>query len=56
MLLLQQKGRRESNQLILQDLKSEAQDSAFSSALGSFGSAIVSGFFQPSNLKFFFGG
>jgi len=45
------------NQLIMADLKAEAQgDSAFSSALGSFGSAIVSGFFQPSNLKFFFGG
>ena len=45
------------NALILQDLKSEASgDDAFASALGSFGSAIVSGFFQPSNLKFFFGG
>ena len=45
------------NALILQDLKSEASgDSAFSSALGSFGSAIVSGFFQPGNLKFLLGG
>lgn len=45
------------NALILQDLKAEASgDSAFSSALGSFGSAIVSGFFQPGNLKFLLGG
>jgi hypothetical protein len=45
------------NQLVLNDLKAEAAgDTAFSSALGSFGSAIVSGFFQPGNLKFLFGG
>jgi hypothetical protein len=45
------------NQLLINDLKAEAAgDTAFSSALGSFGSAIVSGFFQPSNLKFLFGG
>ena len=45
------------NALILQDLKSEASgDDAFASALGSFGSAIVSGFFRPGNLKFIFGG
>ena len=44
------------NQLVLNDLKAEAAgDTAFSSALGSFGSAIVSGFFQPGNLKFLFG-
>jgi len=45
------------NQLLLNDLKAEAAgDSAFSSALGSFGSAIISGFFEPGNLKFLFGG
>mgnify|MGYP001248865194 CR=1 FL=1 len=45
------------NQLVLNNLKADAAgDTAFSSALGSFGSAIVSGFFQPSNLKFLFGG
>ena len=44
------------NQLVLNDLKAEAAgDTAFSSALGSFGSAIVSGFFQPGNIKFLFG-
>ena len=44
------------NQLVLNDLKAEAAgDTAFSSALGSFGSAIVSGFFEPGNLKFLFG-
>ena len=45
------------NQLVLNNLKADAAgDTAFSSALGSFGSAIVSGFFQPGNLKFLFGG
>ena len=44
------------NQLVLNDLKAEAAgDTAFSSALGSFGSAIVSGFFEPGNLEFLFG-
>ena len=44
------------NQLIMQDLKSEADgDTAFSSALGSFGSAVVSGIFKPGNLEFLFG-
>jgi hypothetical protein len=45
------------NQLVLNNLKADAAgDTAFSSALGSFGSAIVSGFFQPGNLKFLLGG
>ena len=43
--------------VFIQDLKGEASgDDAFASALGSFGSAIVSGFFRPGNLKFIFGG